>query len=201
MGVTHRLVGQLRGAERFGLGQEVGVIFLPTSFLQITRRYAEFSSALVSINQTFPNERTMQLLGQLQVRGSSSPSHGHVRGACALTVSCDLWAFPGRSGEFRPPSSSRVLLKEGAACLSDQQLRHDAGRADGSRRPAFRFPTQGIRRPIVLLALRACFCWVIGSFWSLARAVHVEGRGYPAVRAASPELGISLCLPLGAGCG
>uniref|UniRef100_A0A8C6FYQ0 Vacuolar protein sorting-associated protein 52 homolog n=1 Tax=Moschus moschiferus TaxID=68415 RepID=A0A8C6FYQ0_MOSMO len=35
----------------------------------ITRRYAEFSSALVSINQTIPNERTMQLLGQLQVRG------------------------------------------------------------------------------------------------------------------------------------
>ncbi|XP_017514490.2 vacuolar protein sorting-associated protein 52 homolog isoform X3 [Manis javanica] len=33
----------------------------------ITRRYAEFSSALVSINQTVPNERTMQLLGQLQV--------------------------------------------------------------------------------------------------------------------------------------
>ncbi|KAM7319195.1 hypothetical protein ACRRTK_022307 [Alexandromys fortis] len=33
----------------------------------ITRRYAEFSSALVSINQTIPNERTLQLLGQLQV--------------------------------------------------------------------------------------------------------------------------------------
>uniref|UniRef100_UPI003AAAD64C vacuolar protein sorting-associated protein 52 homolog n=1 Tax=Centroberyx gerrardi TaxID=166262 RepID=UPI003AAAD64C len=33
----------------------------------ITRRYAEFSSAIVSINQTFPNERTNALLGQLQV--------------------------------------------------------------------------------------------------------------------------------------
>ncbi|CAL8292955.1 unnamed protein product [Merluccius merluccius] len=33
----------------------------------ITRRYAEFSSAIVSINQTFPNERTHALLGQLQV--------------------------------------------------------------------------------------------------------------------------------------
>uniref|UniRef100_A0A3P8WXB3 Vacuolar protein sorting-associated protein 52 homolog n=1 Tax=Cynoglossus semilaevis TaxID=244447 RepID=A0A3P8WXB3_CYNSE len=33
----------------------------------ITRRYAEFSSAIVSINQTFPNERTNSLLGQLQV--------------------------------------------------------------------------------------------------------------------------------------
>uniref|UniRef100_A0A671PPJ8 Vacuolar protein sorting-associated protein 52 homolog n=1 Tax=Sinocyclocheilus anshuiensis TaxID=1608454 RepID=A0A671PPJ8_9TELE len=33
----------------------------------ITRRYAEFSSAVVSINQTFPNERTIALLGQLQV--------------------------------------------------------------------------------------------------------------------------------------
>ncbi|XP_016348765.1 vacuolar protein sorting-associated protein 52 homolog [Sinocyclocheilus anshuiensis] len=35
--------------------------------VQITRRYAEFSSAVVSINQTFPNERTIALLGQLQV--------------------------------------------------------------------------------------------------------------------------------------
>ncbi|XP_061520368.1 vacuolar protein sorting-associated protein 52 homolog [Phycodurus eques] len=33
----------------------------------ITRRYAEFSSAIVSINQTFPNERTNALLAQLQV--------------------------------------------------------------------------------------------------------------------------------------
>ncbi|XP_058864874.1 vacuolar protein sorting-associated protein 52 homolog [Acipenser ruthenus] len=33
----------------------------------ITRRYAEFSSAIVSINQTFPNEKTHTLLGQLQV--------------------------------------------------------------------------------------------------------------------------------------
>ncbi|KAG5843007.1 hypothetical protein ANANG_G00183910 [Anguilla anguilla] len=32
----------------------------------ITRRYAEFSSAIVSINQTFPNQRTNALLGQLQ---------------------------------------------------------------------------------------------------------------------------------------
>ncbi|CAL8396207.1 unnamed protein product [Gadus morhua 'NCC'] len=36
-------------------------------FPQITRRYAEFSSAIVSINQTFPNERTHTLLAQLQV--------------------------------------------------------------------------------------------------------------------------------------
>lgn len=34
---------------------------------QITRRYAEFSSAIVSINQTFPNEKVNALLGQLQV--------------------------------------------------------------------------------------------------------------------------------------
>ncbi|MBN3277472.1 VPS52 protein, partial [Polyodon spathula] len=33
----------------------------------ITRRYAEFSSAIVSINQTFPSEKTHTLLGQLQV--------------------------------------------------------------------------------------------------------------------------------------
>lgn len=45
-------------------------------FLQITRRYAEFSSALVSINQTFPNERTMQLLGQLQVRVAPAEAMG-----------------------------------------------------------------------------------------------------------------------------
>ncbi|KAM9266728.1 vacuolar protein sorting-associated protein 52 homolog [Cariama cristata] len=41
--------------------------FLDTRPHYITRRYAEFSSAIVSINQTFPNERTHALLGQLQV--------------------------------------------------------------------------------------------------------------------------------------
>lgn len=41
----------------------------PKPPLQITRRYAEFSSAIVSINQTFPNEKTHALLGQLQVLG------------------------------------------------------------------------------------------------------------------------------------
>ncbi|XP_068025882.1 vacuolar protein sorting-associated protein 52 homolog isoform X2 [Melanerpes formicivorus] len=41
--------------------------FLDTRPHYITRRYAEFSSAIVSINQTFPNEKTNALLGQLQV--------------------------------------------------------------------------------------------------------------------------------------
>uniref|UniRef100_A0A671TIT6 Vacuolar protein sorting-associated protein 52 homolog n=1 Tax=Sparus aurata TaxID=8175 RepID=A0A671TIT6_SPAAU len=45
--------------------QKLGV--LDTRPHYITRRYAEFSSAIVSINQTFPNERTHTLLGQLQV--------------------------------------------------------------------------------------------------------------------------------------
>ena len=45
-----------------------GLIFVPSP-PKITRRYAEFSSAIVSINQTFPNERTNALLGQLQVGG------------------------------------------------------------------------------------------------------------------------------------
>ncbi|KAE8282575.1 Vacuolar protein sorting-associated protein 52-like protein [Larimichthys crocea] len=45
--------------------QKLGV--LDTRPHYITRRYAEFSSAIVSINQTFPNERTNALLGQLQV--------------------------------------------------------------------------------------------------------------------------------------
>ncbi|XP_016389121.1 vacuolar protein sorting-associated protein 52 homolog isoform X1 [Sinocyclocheilus rhinocerous] len=45
--------------------QKLGV--LDTRPHYITRRYAEFSSAVVSINQTFPNERTIALLGQLQV--------------------------------------------------------------------------------------------------------------------------------------
>ncbi|XP_070792283.1 vacuolar protein sorting-associated protein 52 homolog isoform X3 [Pituophis catenifer annectens] len=40
--------------------------FLDTRPHYITRRYAEFSSAIVSINQTFPHERTLALLGQLQ---------------------------------------------------------------------------------------------------------------------------------------
>ncbi|XP_053190620.1 vacuolar protein sorting-associated protein 52 homolog [Scomber japonicus] len=45
--------------------QKLGV--LDTRPHYITRRYAEFSSAIVSINQTFPNERTNNLLGQLQI--------------------------------------------------------------------------------------------------------------------------------------
>ncbi|XP_067281302.1 vacuolar protein sorting-associated protein 52 homolog [Pseudorasbora parva] len=45
--------------------QKLGV--LDTRPHYITRRYAEFSSAIVSINQTFPNERTNTLLGQLQI--------------------------------------------------------------------------------------------------------------------------------------
>ncbi|KAI4900822.1 hypothetical protein NFI96_026832 [Prochilodus magdalenae] len=45
--------------------QKLGV--LDTRPHYITRRYAEFSSAIVSINQTFPNERTNALLGQLQI--------------------------------------------------------------------------------------------------------------------------------------
>ncbi|XP_072226706.1 vacuolar protein sorting-associated protein 52 homolog [Leuresthes tenuis] len=45
--------------------QKLGV--LDTRPHYITRRYAEFSSAIVSINQTFTNERTNALLGQLQI--------------------------------------------------------------------------------------------------------------------------------------
>uniref|UniRef100_A0A4W4E5G9 Vacuolar protein sorting-associated protein 52 homolog n=1 Tax=Electrophorus electricus TaxID=8005 RepID=A0A4W4E5G9_ELEEL len=45
--------------------QKLGV--LDTRPHYITRRYAEFCSAIVSINQTFPNERTNALLGQLQI--------------------------------------------------------------------------------------------------------------------------------------
>ncbi|KAM4539490.1 vacuolar protein sorting-associated protein 52 homolog [Odontesthes bonariensis] len=45
--------------------QKLGV--LDTRPHYITRRYAEFSSAMVSINQTFTNERTNALLGQLQI--------------------------------------------------------------------------------------------------------------------------------------
>ncbi|XP_051991491.1 vacuolar protein sorting-associated protein 52 homolog isoform X2 [Xyrauchen texanus] len=45
--------------------QKLGV--LDTRPHYITRRYAEFSSAIVSINQTFPNEKTHTLLGQLQI--------------------------------------------------------------------------------------------------------------------------------------
>ncbi|KAL0962345.1 hypothetical protein UPYG_G00338890 [Umbra pygmaea] len=45
--------------------QKLGV--LDTRPHYITRRYAEFSSAIVSINQTFTSERTHALLGQLQV--------------------------------------------------------------------------------------------------------------------------------------
>ena len=33
---------------------------------QITRRYAEFSAAIVGVDQTFPSERVGRVLGQLQ---------------------------------------------------------------------------------------------------------------------------------------
>lgn len=46
---------------------------------QITRRYAEFSSAVVSINQTFPNERINALLAQLQVRRAAGTEGGPTR--------------------------------------------------------------------------------------------------------------------------
>uniref|UniRef100_A0A3Q1D066 Vacuolar protein sorting-associated protein 52 homolog n=1 Tax=Amphiprion ocellaris TaxID=80972 RepID=A0A3Q1D066_AMPOC len=46
--------------------QKLGVLDTRPHYV-ITRRYAEFSSAIVSINQTFPNERTNALLGQLQI--------------------------------------------------------------------------------------------------------------------------------------
>lgn len=50
-------------------------VYIRVCWFQITRRYAEFSSAIVSINQTFPNERTNLLLGQLQVhQRSQNPS-------------------------------------------------------------------------------------------------------------------------------
>jgi len=34
-------------------------------FLQITRRYAEFSAAIVGLNESFPSERVNQLMLQL----------------------------------------------------------------------------------------------------------------------------------------
>ncbi|XP_038598181.1 vacuolar protein sorting-associated protein 52 homolog [Tachyglossus aculeatus] len=54
-------IQSIRGSDPQRLGE------LDTRPHYITRRYAEFSSALVSINQTIPSERTLQLLGQLQV--------------------------------------------------------------------------------------------------------------------------------------
>lgn len=78
----------------------------PHLLSQITRRYAEFSSALVSINQTVPSERAMQLLGQLQVRAAPAQPRG-ARGAMCLHLLLSLpLASPGGSGEFCPPSGS-----------------------------------------------------------------------------------------------
>ncbi|XP_077404037.1 vacuolar protein sorting-associated protein 52 homolog isoform X2 [Vanacampus margaritifer] len=53
-------IHSIRNADPHKLG------LLDTRPHYITRRYAEFSSAVVSINQTFPNERTNALLAQLQ---------------------------------------------------------------------------------------------------------------------------------------
>lgn len=74
---SHRLVGPRQGC---WLGHGFGVMFLLPPFSQITRRYAEFSSALVSINQTIPSERTLHLLGQLQVRGVGGRPTAGLRG-------------------------------------------------------------------------------------------------------------------------
>lgn len=114
LGVAQRLLGQLQG--ELGdcwLDQGVAVIAFLLPFSQITRRYAEFSSALVSINQTVPNERTMQLLGQLQVRASracpaQAAAAGWGRGTGGPCVLCHLLllASSGGSGEFCPPSGS-----------------------------------------------------------------------------------------------
>ena len=37
-----------------------------TLTLQITRRFAEFSAAIVGINVSYPNDRVLRVLGQLQ---------------------------------------------------------------------------------------------------------------------------------------
>lgn len=195
VGVTHRLVGQLRG-----VGQEVGVIFVPTFFLLDHAAIRRVLLCPCQHQSDNPQRADDAAAGAAPGEGRPQPKPWECAEGLCLT-SCHLWAFPGRSGEFCSPSGSGVLLKEGAACLSDQQLRHDAGRADGRRHSAFRSPIPpGNQGPHCSVALRACFCGLIGLFWSLASAVNVEGRGYPAVRAASPELAISLCLPLGAGC-
>ena len=43
------------------LNKQIGVLWL-----QVTRRYAEFSAAIIGINQSYPSEQTDRLLGQLQ---------------------------------------------------------------------------------------------------------------------------------------
>lgn len=67
------------------------------------------------------------------------PSTGRALRSGFLTC-CFCWAVAGGGGEFCPPSGCGVLLQEGAACVSDQQLRHDVGRADGKAAPP-RVPT------------------------------------------------------------
>ena len=40
---------------------------MPTHSVQVTRRYAEFSGALVSINQSYPDEKVGKCLSSLQM--------------------------------------------------------------------------------------------------------------------------------------
>lgn len=63
--VAHRLVGQLRGAERLWLGQEVGVIFLPPSF---SRSHGDMQSSPLLLSASI---RHSPMSGQCSCWGSS----------------------------------------------------------------------------------------------------------------------------------
>uniref|UniRef100_UPI00359019D4 vacuolar protein sorting-associated protein 52 homolog isoform X2 n=1 Tax=Myxine glutinosa TaxID=7769 RepID=UPI00359019D4 len=52
----------------------------------ITRRYAEFSSAIVSINQTFPKDRVHNLLGQLQAPKAETAPREETWRSCQQVV-------------------------------------------------------------------------------------------------------------------
>lgn len=92
---------------------------------QITRRYAEFSSAIVSINQTFPHDRTLTLLGQLQV-GRLDPLEG------VMFARSSAWRVqhsPGEHGKSRLGRESR--RRAGIVLRRADGLGQACCRADG----------------------------------------------------------------------
>ena len=107
------------------------------SFFQITRRYAEFSAAIVSLNESFPDEKVRIVkfnsltvisflilfctLGEKFPVAISSIHHFFFQGKQSPC------SFTSRGRELHFAYGRRVSFKERTAYFPNQQLRYDAG--------------------------------------------------------------------------